>query len=140
MPVDGKLIPTGGGDDIPLVRDHLTIGRRETCDICLRFPNVSGRHAELTYQDGYWTVRDLGSTNGIKVNGEIVRNKNLSPGDEITIASRTYTIDYTLQGGQSALNELMEDDVIGMDIPLLEKAGLVKPKGPSRERRQHQRH
>ena len=87
MPVDGKLIPTGGGDDIHLVREHLTIGRRETCDICLRFPNVSGRHAELTYQDGYWTVRDLGSTNGIKVNGEMVRNRNLSPGDEITIAS-----------------------------------------------------
>jgi pSer/pThr/pTyr-binding forkhead associated (FHA) protein len=92
----------------------------------------------LTYQDGYWTVRDLGSTNGIRVNGEQVRNRNLSPGDEITIASRTYTIDYTLQGGQNALNELMEDDI--MDIPLLEKAGLVKPKGQSRERRQPQRH
>jgi adenylate cyclase len=134
MPVESQLVPNGGGDNIPLVRDHLTIGRRETCDICLRFPNISGRHCELTYQDGYWTIRDLGSTNGIRVNGESVRQRNLSPGDQISIANRNYTIDYQLQGGQNALNELMEDNI--MDIPLLEKAGLVKPRKETRQRRQ----
>jgi adenylate cyclase len=132
MAGDGELIPSGGGDSIPLIRDRLTIGRRESCDICLRFPNISGQHCELSYQDGYWTVRDLGSTNGIRVNGEPVRHKALSPGDEISIANRTYTIEYTLLAGQNSLNELMEDNV--MDQPLLEKAGLIRPRRGDKKR------
>src|SRR5215207_6447920 len=44
---NGELIPTGGGDPIPLIRDKLTLGRRETCDIPLRLPNVSGQHCEM---------------------------------------------------------------------------------------------
>src|ERR1700682_3229050 len=66
---NGELIPVGGGDAIPLIRDTLSMGRRESCDICLRFANVSGLHCEMTFQDGYWLIKDMGSTNGIKVNG-----------------------------------------------------------------------
>ena len=86
MPVEsvGELVPVGGGDPIPLRRGVMTIGRRESCDICLKFPNISGLHCELAYKDaGFWQVRDLGSTNGIKVNGERVLNRPLRPGDEI---------------------------------------------------------
>ena len=69
MPLNGsELVPVKGGDPIPLLRPKLVIGRRESCDICLRFPNVSGRHCELTFQDGYWTIRDLGSTNSMRIN------------------------------------------------------------------------
>src|SRR5258708_18044100 len=67
--VNGELAPTGGGDTIPLIREVLTLGRRETCDIPLRFPNISGLHAELNFRNGYWYIRDRGSTNGLKVNG-----------------------------------------------------------------------
>src|SRR5438045_3282707 len=77
---NGMLVPVGGGDSIRLIRNQLTLGRRESCDICLRFPNVSGVHCELTYQDGYWAVKDMGSTNGIKVNGARVQKKVLHPG------------------------------------------------------------
>jgi adenylate cyclase len=45
--VHGELQPAGGGDPIPLIREVLTIGRRESCDICLRYPNISGIHAQL---------------------------------------------------------------------------------------------
>ena len=65
----GELMPVGGGDPIPLLKPNLVIGRRESSDIVLRFPNVSGSHCELVLDGGYWTVRDLGSSNGIKVNG-----------------------------------------------------------------------
>ncbi len=34
----GELVPDGGGDPIPLLREKLTVGRRESCDIVLRFP------------------------------------------------------------------------------------------------------
>src|SRR6266446_5840020 len=65
---NGELVPVGGGDSIPLIRETLTLGRRESCDICLRVPNVSGLHCELSFRDGVWWLRDLGSTNGVKVN------------------------------------------------------------------------
>jgi pSer/pThr/pTyr-binding forkhead associated (FHA) protein len=119
----GELVPVGGGDPIPLIRPVLTIGRRESCDIPLRYHNVSGQHAELRFQDGYWTIRDLNSTNGIKVNGERVGSKPLRPGDEISIAKRKFTIEYTLAADRR-LDELLEDE--DMDVPLLEKAGLVR--------------
>ena len=53
---------------------------------CSRDPNVSRRHAELRRADsGDWTIVDLGSTNGIKVNGRRVASTRLSPGDQVTV-------------------------------------------------------
>lgn len=128
MEANGELIPQGGGDSIPLVRDKMTLGRRESCDIWLRFPNVSQLHCELTFRDGYWYIKDLNSTNGIKVNGFRVQQKLLHPGDEITIAKRKYNIQYNLSAGKNALAEIEEDmeDIRGQS--LLERAGLEKPR------------
>src|SRR5436309_14302525 len=103
---NGMLVPVGGGDSIRLIRNQLTLGRRESCDICLRFPNVSGLHCELVHKDGCWTIRDMGSTNGIKVNGARVQKKVLHPGDTITIAKRSFTIEYSQTIGQQALAEI----------------------------------
>jgi pSer/pThr/pTyr-binding forkhead associated (FHA) protein len=129
----GELVPVGGGDPIPLIRDKLSIGRRESCDICLHFPNVSGLHAELSFRNGYWHIRDKGSTNGIKVNSIRVQEKYLHPGDEITIAKRRFTISYELQAGRQALEEMMDDEDV-LNIPLLERAGLVRPEREREER------
>jgi adenylate cyclase len=123
---NGELIPVGGGDSIPLIRATLTLGRRESCDIPLRLPNVSGLHCELSYRDGVWWIRDLNSTNGIKVNGVRVPKRPLKPGDTITIAKRSFTIEYTLPLGKRAMEEMMEDNP--MSQSLLEKAGLVRPR------------
>ena len=61
----GSLIPLGGGDPIPLPdpkkKKQLLIGRRESCDIVLRFANVSAHHAQLMCEGGYWYIRDLQS-------------------------------------------------------------------------------
>jgi pSer/pThr/pTyr-binding forkhead associated (FHA) protein len=119
----GQLTPVGGGDSIPLIRDQLTIGRRESCDICLRFPNISGVHCELTFRDGYWFVRDFNSTNGVKVNGVRVQERVLLPGDKISIAKRQYTIDYTLSENRKPLEEVIENDILSQS--LLERAGLL---------------
>ena len=56
------------------------IGRRESCDIVLRFSNVSAHHCQLTVNGGYWHVRDLQSRNGVKVNGVRVTDKRIDPG------------------------------------------------------------
>jgi len=130
---NGELVPTGGGDNIPLIREKLSIGRRDSCDIRLQFPNVSGVHAELTFRNGYWYVRDCNSTNGVKVNGTRVLEKLLHPRDKLTIGKRDYTILYELPADHiGQLEEVQEEDV--MSVPLLEKAGLEKPKQPDRRR------
>jgi adenylate cyclase len=92
----GELVPTGNGAPIALIRPRLRLGRRESCDICLPYPNVSGLHCELVFHKGRWTIRDLNSTNGVKVNGARILEKLLHPGDRISIGKRDYTIKYTL--------------------------------------------
>lgn len=90
----GELVPTGGGETIVLKKDKLLIGRREGCDIVLRFSNVSSQHARMTLENGYWFVKDLGSSNGTKVNGFRIDRKRLDPEAVISFAKHTYTIQY----------------------------------------------
>lgn len=125
LEVNGQLVPVGGGDAIPLIREELVIGRRESCDICMRFANVSGRHALLKFLDGYWYIQDLGSTNGVKVNDTRIhqQRKLLHNGDEVKIAKRKFTIEYSEIAGRHALEEIEEDI---MQQSLLERAGLSR--------------
>jgi pSer/pThr/pTyr-binding forkhead associated (FHA) protein len=106
----------------------MTVGRRESCDIHLDFPNVSGIHCELVYRDGYWSIRDLNSTNGIKVNDLRVVSRPLKPGDIVTIGKRRYTLNYQLSpSAQQELEALLAEDEDIMGQSLLEKAGLENP-------------
>jgi hypothetical protein len=71
-----------------------TIGRSKDAECVLRDPNVSRRHAELRRgANGDWTIADLGSTNGVKVNGRRVPSTRLSPGDEVTLGTTTFKFD-----------------------------------------------
>jgi len=131
--VNGELVPIGGGDNIPLIREVLTLGRRDSCDIRLSFQNISGLHAELNFRNGYWYIRDCNSTNGIKVNGVRVKEKMLHPKDKITIGKRDYAIRYDLPVDHvGALEEVQEEDIMGQS--LLEKAGLAKIESDDRRR------
>ncbi len=126
--VNGELIPHGGGDNIPLTRSPLVLGRRESSDICLQFPNISGKHLELIFKDGLWILHDLDSTNGVKVNGMRVDSgakKVLHTGDVLTIGKRDYMLQYIETGRASDLEEYEEEIQNAMNIPLLEKAGLA---------------
>lgn len=119
----GELLPQGGGDPIPLLKPKLLIGRRDSCDIALRFPNVSSHHCELEFLNGFWHIRDLGSSNGIKVNGARVDSKWLLSGDELSIAKHHYTISYVQMADAPPPSD--ED---GPELSLLEKAGLARRK------------
>ncbi len=122
--VHGELIPLKGGDTIPLIREVMTIGRRDSCDIPMHFPNISGKHCELLYRSGYWYIRDLHSTNGVKVNNLRVDQKILHPGDKISIGKRLFTIQYSLPADQNKLEEVETEDI--MSLSLLERAGLQR--------------
>lgn len=128
--INGELVPQGGGDSIPLARSPLVLGRRDSCDICLQFPNVSGTHCELTFKEGLWIIHDLDSTNGTFLNDyrldkgakRVVHN-----GDVLTIASRSFTIQYNETGRAADLDESGADLATAFNVPLLEKANLVHP-------------
>jgi len=137
----GELQPLGGGDPIPLLKPTLTVGRRESADIVLRFPNVSGHHCELSLDGGYWTIKDLRSSNGTKVNGTRVTEQKLRPGDKLSIAKHDFEIvfDPVRLGGTAPVAEkTREESLFGRS--LLESAGLeVKPRGDSKPRsRRHE--
>ena len=76
-----------GGQRYELDRDTVVLGRSRECDVTLDDANVSRRHAEIT-QDGrtYWIV-DLGSTNGVEVNGKRVQRTKLEHEDEIRLGT-----------------------------------------------------
>lgn len=91
----GKLIPVGGGDPIPLLKQRLLVGRRESCDVVLRFANVSAHHCQLRIEEGYWYVKDLNSRNGTKVNGQRITRCRLEPGNILSVAKHQYEIQYS---------------------------------------------
>jgi hypothetical protein len=77
---EGKRMPVGPGGAV--------IGRSRECDIVLADSNVSRRHAEIRPAGGDgWTITDLGSTNGVKVNGRQVSSAPLKPGDAVVVGT-----------------------------------------------------
>lgn len=71
---------------VPLVRDEITIGRKEGNTIRLTERNISRRHARLRKANGAYVVEDLQSYNGVKVNGRRIGGEvALKAGDQITI-------------------------------------------------------
>ena len=84
---EGKRMPVGPGGAV--------IGRSRECDIVLQDSNVSRRHAEIRPFGGDgWTISDLGSTNGVKVNGRAIESATpLKAGDRIAVG----TVDVTFE-------------------------------------------
>jgi pSer/pThr/pTyr-binding forkhead associated (FHA) protein len=130
----GELIPQGGGDIIPLIKETLLIGRRESCDIVLRYQNVSSNHCRLTLVNGYWYVEDLNSSNGTRLNSNRVSSKQrIDPGDILAVAKLKFSVSYDPSKLGAMGPPPMEDDDLGsiMNRSLLDKAGLSRKAGPT---------
>jgi adenylate cyclase len=134
----GVLSPLGGGDPIPLLKKNLLVGRRESCDVVLRFANVSAHHCQLTVNGGYWYVRDLKSLNGVKVNDVSVVEKRLNPGDRLTIAKHRFQINYVPQD-LGAVGPPPPDEPVEnlFTKSLLERAGLDRRSFEGKSSRRH---
>jgi pSer/pThr/pTyr-binding forkhead associated (FHA) protein len=87
-----QLIPVDGGETIEIVKDMVLVGRREECDLSLDHKSVSKLHCVIVKTDGLLLVRDLGSTNGTRVNGQRVRRAALLPNDQLSIASVKFRV------------------------------------------------
>ena len=69
------------------VRSELSIGRTEGNDLVLNHPSVSRKHARVEARGDKWWIVDLKSTNGVKVNGNLITEAQLTPGDKILVGS-----------------------------------------------------
>ena len=88
-----RLVALDEGSDISLDREMLVVGRHPQCDARLDSIRVSRRHCCMTPDNGEIVVKDLGSTNGIRINGQRVEKGRLRPGDELSIAHIRYRLD-----------------------------------------------
>ena len=87
-----QLIPLEGGDPVEIVKDMVLVGRKEECDLNLDHKSVSKLHCVIVKTDGLLLIRDLGSTNGTRVNGHRIRRAALLPNDKLTIANIHFRI------------------------------------------------
>ena len=99
-------------DQVALGTRPMIIGRKSDCDISIKDPAVSGAHARLAVEGGFFIVEDLGSTNGIMVGGKRVERHKLNNGDTIVI-------------GEHKLRFMVPQD---MPVP---KAKPIKSKAPT---------
>jgi len=89
-----QLVPLDGGKPIDIIKDMVLVGRKEDCDLNLDHKSVSKLHCVIVKTDGLLLVRDLGSTNGTRVNGQRVRRAALLPNDQLNIASVKFRIHF----------------------------------------------
>jgi hypothetical protein len=88
-----QALLVGEGRRSVLSGQRVLIGRSRECDIVVSDPNVSRRHIELRRGERGWAAVDLGSTNGMKINGRRLSHAELEPGDRITIGISDLTFE-----------------------------------------------
>lgn len=86
-----QLVDVVSGESHNITSAQVTIGReRSVSDIALRDPNVSRRHAQLTFTGSDWSIEDLNSTNGTLVNNRRITRCPLRNGDLLTFGLSTF--------------------------------------------------
>src|SRR5215218_6157642 len=87
-----QLAGLNDGPSIPLCKQILLVGRHQECDIQIPSRKISRRHCCLAQVGDHLVVRDLGSTNGVRINGVKVVEGNLQLGDELMIGNVRYQL------------------------------------------------
>jgi pSer/pThr/pTyr-binding forkhead associated (FHA) protein len=87
-----QLIALTEGPNILLDKPILLLGRHPECDIQIDSRKISRRHCCIAQVEDYLIVRDLGSTNGVRINGVRVQEGKLRSDDELTLGNSRYKV------------------------------------------------
>src|SRR5690606_8255897 len=94
------------------------LGRAEGNDVVILENGVSRRHASISFEDGRWVLRDLGTANGTFLNGSRVEAEYLEPGDTIGVGQTL--LRFEMAGGG-------ETRIVSLDDPSLSDGGGTNP-------------
>lgn len=106
----------------------LTVGRDEGCDVCIDSVRLSRRHAEFSLTPDGVIVRDLGSRNGVMLNGTRVDDARVDPGARILLGDVAVTVD-SGRGTTTAAAPVPRIDTLDAT---LRTPGAPPPSGPAR--------
>jgi len=87
-----QLVALNDGPSILVDKPILLVGRHPECDIQIDSRKISRRHCCIAQVEDYLVVRDLDSTNGIRINGVRVVEGRLQAGDELTVGNHRYQV------------------------------------------------
>jgi pSer/pThr/pTyr-binding forkhead associated (FHA) protein len=110
--MSSRFVAIDEGPDITLDRAMIVVGRDPDCDTRLNSLRVSRHHCCMARENDEVVVRDLGSTNGIWINGMRVETGNLRPGDELSIAHIRYRLEGEEDSAQPSDPAIREHDSI----------------------------
>ena len=128
-----RLVALDEGSDIALDRSMVVVGRHPLCDVRLDSLRISRHHCCMTQDKDELVVRDLGSTNGIRINGERVERGRLRTGDELSIAHIRYRLEngiaqeMTLADPNGSLMNGVRSPSVGRSSPSPEVALMDQP-------------
>src|SRR5438270_663459 len=112
MPV--TLVALSEGPDLSLDKPVMLLGRHGECDVQLHSGKISRRHCVVAYVDDRVIIRDLGSTNGVRINGKRVVEGILADGDELAIGNFCYRV----RLGQGSSDGADDADLETADEPI----------------------
>ena len=108
-----QLVALGEGPNLVLDKPIILVGRHEECDVQIPSRKISRKHCCIAQVSDYVVVKDLQSTNGIRVNGERALEGVLHDGDVLTIGNLKYRLDWK----SNSKNGPASASVAGIPIP-----------------------
>src|SRR5436305_1762060 len=106
--------PNGVEKAYPMRSITVTIGRSDACEISVKDSSMSGKHAEISKINGEIRVKDLGSANGIWLNGERVEDVELYDGDVLRCGQTSIRVDVV--GGRKRPDAGMSPKILALII------------------------
>jgi pSer/pThr/pTyr-binding forkhead associated (FHA) protein len=123
-----QLVALDAGPSVLLDKPILLIGRHPECDIQIDSRKISRRHCCIAQVADYLVIRDLGSTNGIRINGDRVVEGRLDEGDVVLIGASRFRVSWE-EAPESKSARLLppEDSVNAEEDDLLESSDQPIP-------------